>query len=106
MLKPDPVKQPEPATQRAKFIVGGILAVLLIGGVVVLVMRSFQSTALEAATQAHAKRYVTTILPRQAGGGLPLTLPGTLLGINEASVYARSNGYILRWSKDIGSSVK
>jgi RND family efflux transporter MFP subunit len=36
---------------------------------------------------------------------LPLTLPGTLQGINEATVYARSNGYILRWHKDIGAQV-
>jgi len=102
MLKPEPA----PATQRAKYIVGGILAFLFIGGVIVLVTRSFQATALAAATQAHAKRYVTTIMPQEAGKGLPLTLPGTLLGINEATVYARSNGYILRWTKDIGSSVK
>jgi RND family efflux transporter MFP subunit len=102
MLKPEPA----PATQRAKYLVGGILAFLLIGGVVVLVMRSFQATALAAATQVHAKRYVTTIVPQVAGNGLPLTLPGTLLGINEATVYARSNGYILRWTKDIGSSVR
>src|ERR1700688_374375 len=102
MLKPEPA----PATQRAKYLVGGILAFLLIGGVVVLVMRRFQATALAAATQVHAKRYVTTIVPQVAGNGLPLTLPGTLLGINEATVYARSNGYILRWTKDIGSSVR
>jgi RND family efflux transporter MFP subunit len=92
--------------QRAKYIVGGILAFLVIGGILVLVMRSFQATALAAATQAHAKRYVTTTLPQAARNGVPLTLPGTLLGINEATVYARSNGYILRWTKDIGSSVK
>ena len=102
MLNPGPA----PATQRAKYIVGGILAFLFIGGIVVLVMRSFQATALAAATQAHAKRYVTTIVPQAAGNGVPLTLPGTLLGINEATVYARGNGYILRWTKDIGSSVK
>jgi RND family efflux transporter MFP subunit len=102
MLNPEPA----PAARRAKYIVGGILAFLFIGGIVVLVMRSFQATALAAATQEHAKRYVSTILPQAAGIGLPLTLPGTLLGINEATVYARSNGYILRWTKDIGSSVK
>ncbi len=92
--------------QRAKYLVGGILAVLLIGSVAVLALRSFQATALAAAAEAHAKRYVTTIKPQAAGKGLPLTLPGTLLGINAATVYARSNGYILRWTKDIGSSVK
>jgi RND family efflux transporter MFP subunit len=86
MQEPVPAPQTAPALQRARFIVGGILAFLLLGSVVVLVMRSF--------------------LPQQAGNGLPLTLPGTLLGINEATVYARSNGYILRWTKDIGSAVK
>jgi len=108
MLTQPPVSVPKtvPALRRARFIVGGILAVLLIGGVAVVVMRSFQATALAAATQEHAKRYVKTILPQQTGSGVPLTLPGTLLGINEATVYARSNGYILRWTKDIGSSVK
>ncbi|MGO9930744.1 MAG: efflux RND transporter periplasmic adaptor subunit [Steroidobacteraceae bacterium] len=98
--------EPRPAMQRAKYLVGGILAVLLIGSVAVLALRSFQATALAAAAEAHAKRYVTTIKPQAAGKGLPLTLPGTLLGINAATVYARSNGYILRWTKDIGSSVK
>jgi RND family efflux transporter MFP subunit len=97
---------PIPAVKRAKFIVGGIVGALLVGGVIIFVVRGFQASALAAATELHAKQYVTTVNPKPAGGGLPLTLPGTLQGINEATVYARSNGYILRWSKDIGSSVK
>jgi RND family efflux transporter MFP subunit len=97
---------PVPAVKRAKFIVGAILGALLVGGVVIFVVRGFQASALAASTELHAKQYVTTVNPKPAGGGLPLTLPGTLQGINEATVYARSNGYILHWSKDIGSSVK
>ena len=54
----------------------------------------------------HAKQYVTTITPTAGGDGQPLTLPGTLQGVIESTVYARSNGYVLRWVKDIGSSVK
>src|SRR5580704_2001420 len=92
--------------KRAKFIFGGIVSVLLIGAVVVLVLRSFQAGALETATKLHAKQYVTTITPKAGGEGQPLTLPGTLLGIIESTVYARSNGYVVRWVKDIGSSVK
>jgi RND family efflux transporter MFP subunit len=92
--------------KRAKFMVGGIVALLLIGAVVVLVLRSFQARALELSTALHAKQYVTTILPKAAGDGQPLTLPGTLLGVIESTVYARSNGYVVRWVKDIGASVK
>jgi RND family efflux transporter MFP subunit len=97
---------PVPAVKRAKFIVGVIVGALLVGGIIIFVVRGFQASALAASTELHAKQYVTTVNPKPAGGGLPLTLPGTLQGINEATVYARSNGYILRWSKDIGSSVK
>lgn len=92
--------------RRAKFIVGGIVGALLTGAVIVLVLRSFQAVALETSTALHARRYVTTIMPAAAGAGQPLTLPGTLLGVLESTLYARSNGYVLRRVKDIGSSVK
>jgi len=92
--------------KRAKIIVGGIVGALLIGAVIVLVLRSFQASALQTSTALHAKQYVTTISPKAGGDGQPLTLPGTLLGVIESTVYARSNGYVVRWVKDIGSSVK
>jgi RND family efflux transporter MFP subunit len=91
--------------RRAKFIAGGIVGALLIGAVVVLILRSFQASALDASTALHAKEYVTTVAPSAADGGQPLTLPGTLQGVIESTLYARSNGYIVRWHKDIGSSV-
>ena len=92
--------------RRAKFIVGGIVGVLLIGAVIVLVLRSFHAGALESSTTLHARRYVTTITPAAGGDAQPLTLPGTLLGVIESTVYARSNGYVVRWVKDIGGTVK
>ena len=92
--------------KRAKLMVGAIVGVLLIGAVIVLILRSFQAGALESSTALHAKQYVTTISPTTGGDGQPLTLPGTLLGVIESTVYARSNGYVVRWFKDIGSSVK
>jgi RND family efflux transporter MFP subunit len=92
--------------RRAKFLVGGIICLLLVGAVVVLILRSVHATALEASTAAHAQRYVTTITPQAGSAGEALTLPGTLLGVTESTIYARSNGYILRWAKDIGATVK
>jgi len=88
--------------KRAKYIGGGIVGVLLIGAVVVLVLRSVQAGALESSTALHAKQYVTTIAPVASADGQPLTLQGVI----ESTVYARSNGYVVRWLKDIGSTVK
>ena len=94
------------AVKRAKLAIGVIVGVLIIGAAITLVLRLFQASALAASTEVHAQQYVTTITPKAGDEGLPLTLPGTLQGINEATLYARSNGYILHWYKDIGSSVK
>jgi len=92
--------------KRAKLLAGGIVGILLLGAVIVLVLRAFHASALETSTALHAKQYVTTITPEASGDGQPLTLPGTLQGFIESTVYARTNGYVLRWFKDIGSSVK
>jgi RND family efflux transporter MFP subunit len=92
--------------KRAKYAATGIVAVLLAGAIVVLVLRSLHARALESATELHAKQYVATTTPKANSEGLPVTLPGTLQGVTESTVYARSSGYIVRWSKDIGASVK
>jgi RND family efflux transporter MFP subunit len=98
--------QTAPVIRHARSLVIGVIACLLLGAIAIFVLRAFQANALAEATEVHAKQYVTTITPSAGGNGLPLTLPGTLQGINEATVYARSAGYIARWAKDIGSSVR
>jgi RND family efflux transporter MFP subunit len=95
-----------PVLKRAKIIVGAVLGALAIGCVIVLVLRSFHADALDASTALHAKQFVTTVKPTSGTAGQPLTLPGTLQGITEATVYARSNGYVARWYKDIGAKVQ
>jgi len=92
--------------KRAKFAVVVMVALLLLGGVIVLVNRSIQARALEGATALHAMQYVTTTQPASGGEGTAVTLPGTLQGVIESTVYARSSGYLKRWTKDIGASVK
>jgi RND family efflux transporter MFP subunit len=92
--------------KRAQVLVSAAVAALLIGAAAVLVLRSFHAHALDDDAAVHAAQYVTTATPAVNSAGLPVTLPGTLLGVTEATVYARSSGYIVRWSKDIGASVK
>ncbi len=92
--------------KRAKFVVAALVALLLLGGVTVLVNRSMQARALADATAIHSMQYVTTTQPTGGGDGMAVTLPGTLQGVIESTVYARSSGYLARWMKDIGASVK
>jgi RND family efflux transporter MFP subunit len=92
--------------KRAKFAVAALIALLLLGGAIVLVNRSMQARALADATAIHAIQYVTTTQPTSGGDGIAVTLPGTLQGVIESTVYARSSGYLKRWTKDIGASVK
>jgi RND family efflux transporter MFP subunit len=92
--------------KRAKFVVAALVALLLLGGVTVLVNRSMQARALADATAIHSMQYVTTTQPTGGGDGMAVTLPGTLQGVIESTVYARSSGYLKRWTKDIGASVK
>jgi RND family efflux transporter MFP subunit len=95
-----------PILKRTKRVTAGLVTALLCGGVIVLVTRVFQARALERATAIHATQYVTTTRATSGGDGLPVTLPGTLQGVIESTVYARSSGYLVRWTKDIGASVK
>jgi RND family efflux transporter MFP subunit len=92
--------------RRVKLTVAALLGLLLLGAVIVLVNRSMQARALADATAIHALQYVTTTQPTSGGDGMAVTLPGTLQGVIESTVYARSSGYLVRWRKDIGASVK
>jgi len=100
----------EPSTSavltRAKLVAIALVLALLIGGVIVLVMRTFQAHELETSTAIHAAQYVAITQAKSGGDGLPITLPGTLQGVIETTVYARSSGYLTRWTKDIGATVK
>jgi RND family efflux transporter MFP subunit len=101
-----PDAQSPKVVRRAKFAATAIVAMLLAGAIAVLLLRSFHARALERATELHAKQYVATTTPKANSEGFPVTLPGTLQGAIEATLYARSSGYIVRWTKDIGASVK
>jgi RND family efflux transporter MFP subunit len=90
----------------AKLAAGIALAALVGGGCVVLVLRVVHAHSLAEESAVHAKQYVKTIRPQAGSEAMSVTLPGTLQGFIEATVYARSSGYVLRWHKDIGAPVR
>ncbi|KUZ34009.1 efflux RND transporter periplasmic adaptor subunit [Burkholderia territorii] len=49
---------------------------------------------------------VSVILPGTAPADQTLTLPGAVMPYAEASIYARTSGYIAHWNVDIGAHVK
>jgi RND family efflux transporter MFP subunit len=99
------VEESSRVLNRAKMIAGAIIAALVVGGGVVLVLRVVQGHALADATALLAKQHVETVRPKPGGDATTVTLPGTLQGFIEATVYARSSGYVVRWLKDIGAPV-
>jgi RND family efflux transporter MFP subunit len=101
------LETPTPRIVRlAKYAAAGIVAVLLLGVAAVLLLRVVHARELLDATRVHATEYVATTSPKPNTEGMPVTLPGTLFGVIEATVNARSSGYVVRWTKDIGAPVK
>ncbi|MGO4328599.1 efflux RND transporter periplasmic adaptor subunit [Cupriavidus sp. 2TAF22] len=82
-----------------------VLALLAVGAGRTLISRYADAKALRAGTEERARQYVLTALP-QAGSSQSLALPGTLQGFVQAPIAARANGYVKRWTKDIGAHVE
>ncbi len=61
---------------------------------------------LAETTEQNSVPTVAVIHPLAEKPDEELVLPGTLQAYEESPIYARTNGYLLRWYKDIGSRVK
>ncbi|MNR79399.1 Multidrug resistance protein MdtE precursor [compost metagenome] len=83
-----------------------LVCALLIGAAIVIGLRFAKATELADVSKQQATRYVSVTTPRNSATDNVLRLPGTLQGIIEAPIYARTSGYVTRWFKDIGDPVK
>ena len=85
-----------------------LLAVLLAGVVVagLLWKRAGEHTQLVDTTRDLAVEHVNVIHPSAGPSENEIVLPGNLAAFNEASIFARTNGYLKSWSADIGTKVK
>ncbi|HSZ61255.1 MAG TPA: efflux RND transporter periplasmic adaptor subunit [Terriglobales bacterium] len=91
---------------RAKTLVGAVLLVLITAGVVTFINRKSESDALAKETDAIAVPTVAVVQPQTEPGNDELILPGNLQAFIESPIFARTNGYLLRWYKDIGSKIE
>ena len=83
-----------------------LFLVFLVLGVYVLVQRRSERGVLAEQTERMAITYVSVIHPSVVAGGSELVLPGSLNSFVQAPIYARTNGYLKKWYKDIGAQVK
>ncbi len=96
---------PVPAS-RAKLVVGAALLVLITAGAVTFLNRKSEADALAKETEAVAIPTVAIVQPTSEPGTDELVLPGNLQAFIESPIFARTNGYLLHWYKDIGSKVQ
>jgi RND family efflux transporter MFP subunit len=90
------------AARRGALLFGVILA---LGAVRVILTRGSARAELEERSTQGQKIFVKTVNPSPSKSGNALTLPATLRGDNETTIYARVTGYVRTFVVDIGSRV-
>ncbi len=108
-LRPDdnrPSEQGSAPAGRGKILIGAVLLVLITAGAVTFLNRSNESNALAKETDAISVPTVAVVQPQAEPGNDELVLPGNLQAFEESPIFARTNGYLLRWYKDMGSKIQ
>jgi len=82
-----------------------IVVVLLLAGGFSVVRRLSDRKALAKETETLAIPTVAVTNPKAEAADDQLTLPAQLQAYVQSAIYSRTNGYLLRWTKDIGSHV-
>jgi RND family efflux transporter MFP subunit len=82
-----------------------LFVVFLVLGVYALLQRRSEHRVLAEQTERMAVPYVSVIHATRIEGESAMVLPGTLKAYVESPIYARTNGYLKKWYKDIGSHV-
>src|ERR1700756_4576374 len=104
-IQPPPELPPVPP-RKALMLVGVALLALLIAGAVTLIGHESHERALAKETELETIPTVAVVHPAAEKPDEDLVLPGSLLAFEESPIYARTNGYLVKWYRDIGSRVK
>lgn len=102
--EPATASAPSTTTHGARLALIAVLVLLVAGGFSV-VRRFSERRALAKETEKLAVPTVAAIMPSAEPADEQLTLPAQLQPYVQSSIYSRTNGYLLRWTRDIGSHV-
>jgi len=104
--------RPEPASPRRRrirglggAIAGGVLAAMLLTGIVPRVAQQHRLTAAAAAVGVTVPSVSVTTVTHDTSVS-SVSLPGALTAVQTAAIYARTPGYVRRRLVDIGSRVR
>jgi RND family efflux transporter MFP subunit len=92
--------------RRLVFTAVAIVLLLGLGAGRTLLARAANAQTLQATSAEQSKLYVKVTTVQRGDKGQTLALPGTLQGQVQAPISARAAGYLKRWTKDIGETVK
>jgi RND family efflux transporter MFP subunit len=98
--------QPQPRKSRLFGFLFLAVIVLVIIGAFTLLQRRSQYRALAKETETLAIPTVAIIHPTTEPPDEGLVLPGSMQAYVESPIYARTNGYLKKWYRDIGSRVR
>src|ERR1700736_6369554 len=100
--------QPSKTLSPRQLLLVGIIALIAAGGIAAngLISRARNTQDLVQGTNTQAIPTVTIAKIVRGNAQQALILPGSLQSYSKATLYARVNGYLKSWTKDIGAPVK
>ena len=98
-----PPELPAAPPRKAVIIVVLVVIVLALSGAASMFSRIRAGHALAKETDIDSVPTVSVVHPTAEAPDEELVLPASLQAYEESPIYARTNGYLLRWYKDIGS---
>jgi RND family efflux transporter MFP subunit len=105
-IEQDP-RQPAPGSSWHWAVAAAIaLSALSVAGMLSLKARAKETVALGSETARLSLVTVAVSQPQPEPGANDLELPGSVQAYTESPIYARTNGYLLHWYKDIGARVE
>jgi len=101
-----PNQEQHQQTRRKGFVLAAVLAlVFLVVAAIGIALRLAEQRALAKETERIAVPTVELVHPALEPPQSELTLPSTMQAFIESPIFARTNGYVGRWYKDIGAKV-
>src|SRR5215831_4193875 len=100
-----PPDLPALSSRKALLIIAFVVIVLAVGGAISMFSRMRATRALERETEIEAILVVAMVHTSTEAPDEQLVLPASVQAYEESPIFARTNGYLLRWNKDIGSKV-